>query len=70
MCDDCGTGKTIQILVVIYEHLRRMKAGHAMANPDNPRYRPTIVLVPAPVIDAWFEEINKEFPLTPNLALL
>jgi SNF2 family DNA or RNA helicase len=62
VCDDCGTGKTIQMLVVIHEHLQRMKAEHVVGNPDNPRYRPTIVLAPAPVVDVWFEEINKWFP--------
>jgi len=62
VCDDCGTGKTIQMLVVIYEHLQRMKAGHVVGYDGNPRYRPTIVLAPAPVVDVWFEEINKWFP--------
>ena len=62
VCDDCGMGKTIQMLVVIYEHLQRMKAGHVMGSPDNPRYRPTIVIAPALVVDVWFEEINKWFP--------
>lgn len=50
------------MLVVIHEHLQRMKAEHVVGNPDNPRYRSTIVLAPAPVVDTWFEEISKWFP--------
>lgn len=62
VCDDCGTGRTIQMLVVIYEHLQRMKAGHVVGYDGNVRYWLTIVLAPAPVVDMWFEEINKWLP--------
>lgn len=62
VCDDCGTGKTIQMLIVIYEHFRRMKANHIAGSADNPSYKPTIILAPATVVDVWFEEINRWFP--------
>ena len=59
VADDCGVGKTVLTLALIYQQwlalVKRADAGEEV------EFRPTLVLSPTPVIDVWFQEWSSLF---------
>jgi superfamily II DNA/RNA helicase len=49
--DQCGLGKTVQILMLILKAARLAK----------PPYRPTLIVAPSGLVDTWIEEIHSRF---------
>jgi hypothetical protein len=59
IADDCGTGKTIIMLVVVLEQYRRAIRAHA-GGATGP-WKPTLIIAPPHVVDVWFQEVQRFF---------
>ena len=59
VADDCGLGKTILTLAMVYFKAKRMLA--QQEEGELVEFKPTLIVCPSPVIDVWFKEWEKLF---------
>ncbi|KAL4777955.1 SNF2 family N-terminal domain-containing protein [Aspergillus varians] len=56
LADQCGLGKTLQALMLVY-----VASLQEAVNPPNQPRKPTLILCPSGLIDTWLTEITRRF---------